>query len=121
MCSLEKVVAELFNSYVHQPDYSIKREEIESHPFVLLKHDEINPATGQRYLSVWNKVLFTTSDCAVCQEVLITWNVTRFRVRKIELSDWDNMFVEWIDENHDRYLDVYRSWDEGYNMYGANV
>ena len=63
---------------------------------------------------------FTTNDCVVVQEVEMKVGNTRFLVHKVEFSEWHTIFVEWIDEDHDRYLDCAQCWDEGWYMYGVD-
>ena len=110
----ERLVSSILETYVQTPDYSEKRAEIESHTFVTMK------LPGDR-VPHWYKVLFTTSDTAVVQEVLMTWDQTRFVVTPIPLSEWDTKFVEWIDEDHQRFWEVDESWQQGARQYGANV
>ena len=86
-----------------------------------LQQDGIHPETGKKFRPTWQKILFTTSDCVVVQEVEMTWNVTRFKVRKIPVEEWDDMFVEWIDADHNRFYDARQCWVDGARMYGAEV
>ena len=113
------VVSSLLRDYVVQPDYSEKREEIEAHEFVRLRQEGLNPRTGKEFLPTWHKVLFTTSDCVIVQEVELTWSLTRFKVRKIPMEDWNKTFVEWIDADHERFWEVEDCWDKGMRQYGA--
>ena len=96
--SVEALVGNIVQSFTHVvlPDHRDLRTKIESHEFVLLKKQ-------LKIESHWVKVLFTTAEYAVCQEVEMTCTDegtgTRFQVRKIDLSEWDSYFVEWIDNN----------------------
>ena len=67
------------------------------------------------------KVLFTSTTTVILQEVELTCGYTRFKVRQIALPDWKLWFIEWIDEEHDRYSDAVYCWERGMGMYGANV
>ena len=117
-------MAKLLETYVVQPDHSAKLEEIASHEFVKLQQDAIRPG-GEKWLPTWQKILFTTSDCVVVQEVQMTWNVTRFKVRKIHVEEWDDVFVEWTDKNQETFYDgefwIRECWNDGARMYGARV
>ncbi len=107
------------------PEYKELRAEIAKHPFLSMRLNlgMFNPETGDELnAGVWSKVLFALSDCAIVQEVLLTWNVTRFKIYKISFGDeWDSKFVEFIDEDHDRYDDIHESWEEGMREYGAGI
>ncbi len=110
--SLESTVASLIVDKL-QPDYSTLRAEIERHQFVSMNFHTPD------YVH-WYKVLFTTDYYAIVQQVLLDVGYTRFRTYKIALSaEWDDKFVGWIDEEHERYYDVLDSWNEGMGMYGA--
>lgn len=104
------VIAEVLKDYVVQPDYSEKLEEIQGHEFVSLK-----VKGGTR--GDWCKILFTTTDTAVVQEVELTWGHTRFQVFKVELKDWDTLFEGWLDDD----LVVLDCYENGMRMYGARV
>ncbi len=122
------------NKALLEPDYTEKREEIESHKYVSLKLDLgiIDPVTGNESEDAdWGKVLFTTSDSAIVQAVELEYGSTRFKVYKIALGEeWDMKFVEWIDEdwegtNRDgydtSYSVVHECWQEGAKMYFEEI
>ena len=96
--SVEALVGNIVQSFTHVllPDHRDLRTKIESHEFVLLKIENPEDAAHPEH---WAKVLFTTADCAICEEVEKTLGERRFQVRKIDLSEWDSYFVEWIDNN----------------------
>jgi hypothetical protein len=71
--------------------------------------------------TTWYKILFTTTDCVIVQDVLLNCGDTRFGVYKIQLSEWENVFGEWIDENHDRYQDCDEEFRNGMLSWGANI
>ncbi len=107
------------------PEYKELRAEIAKHPFLSMRLNlgTYNPETGDEFnAEVWSKILFVLPDCVIVQEVLLTWNATRFKTFKINFGEeWDSKFVEFIDEDHDRYSDVLESWDEGMREYGAEI
>ena len=113
----ETLVAKLLKTYVVQPDHSAKLEEIASHEFVLLHQDGIHPETGKKFRPTWHKILFTTSDCVVVQEVWMSAYITRFKVRKIHVEEWDDVFVEWTNKKEG----LRQCWNDGARMYGARV
>ena len=106
------VVSSLLHEYVVQPDYTQKREEIEAHEFVCL-----DVKGGIRNKGDWCKILFTTSDTAIVQEIELTHGHTRFQVFKVHLSEWDTKFVEWLDND----WIVQDCSQRGMRMYGARV
>jgi hypothetical protein len=106
------MVAKVLKDYVQQPDYSEKRAEIANHEFASLK---VHTANDKWNGSVWCKILFTTSDAVIVQEVEMTCNKTRFQVYKIEYPEWDEKFVEWLDDD----WVVRDCWQKGARMYGA--
>ena len=108
--SVNAVVSSLLLEYVVQPDYSEKREEIEAHELVRIK-------VKGKTRGNWCKILFTTSDTAIVQELELTHGFTRFQVFKVNLSEWDAKFVEWLDDD----WAVRDCNEEGMRMYGARV
>ena len=118
----ERLVSNLLLEYVNPPDYSELLYEIESYEFVILRCSlGLHPDTGKPFLPSWHKVLFTTSNCVIVQECEMTWNRTRFKVRKIDLDEWSDYFVEWMGTDHDRFSDARGCWEDGARMYGADV
>jgi hypothetical protein len=119
----ERVVSNLLETYL-TPDWSEKRAEITAHEFVRLRRKGVEgqEIVGHPEASSWYKVMFTTSDTAVVQELETKWDgPTRFHVGPVPLTKWDATFVEWIDEDHARYQDARSCWAEGMRMYGADV
>jgi hypothetical protein len=113
--SVENLVAKIIVEKL-QPDFTALREEIAKHQFVRMKDDL--DCTG----SSWNKVLFTTSESAIVQEVELTFNQTRFRTHNVAFgAEWKNKFVNWIDADNECYIIVLDCWERGMAMYGANV
>ena len=106
------VVSNLLRDYVTPRDFTQKREEIEAHKLV-----RIDVKGGTRNKGDWCKILFTTSDTAIVQEIELTWGHTRFQVFKVHLSEWDAKFVEWLDDD----WAVRDCNEEGMRMYGARV
>ena len=115
------VISSLLRDYAVQPDYSELREQLEGHEYVYLRTSGVHPDTGKPFLPTWSKILFTTTDTVVVQEVELTWGHTRFQVKGIPLTSWEDEFVEWINEDHHRYSDCVECWEEGMGMYGAEV
>ena len=111
------LVAQVLSSYVQTPDYSELREDIEKHAYARLRL-KTDACDKDGY---WYKILFTTSDCAVVQDVLLTWRDTRFAVHKVPLADWTDVFVEWMDEDHNRYDDCHYEYQRGMRSWGADV
>ena len=70
---------------------------------------------------MWYAVLYVTTDSVIIQDVLLTGDATRFDVHEVKLADWSNVFVEWIDEEHNRYVDCHESFVEGMREYGADI
>ena len=117
---INSVVSSLLKDFVVQPDYSAKREEIERHDLVVLKRQLTPNARGFITTHIY-KIMFVTSDTVICQEVEKTCNgLGRFDVRKFELSEWDQWFDSWIDEDHVLHRVMNDCWTEGMRMYGAN-
>jgi hypothetical protein len=114
----ERLVSNLLETYVQTPDWSAKRTEIRSHKFVSLRR---SGTIWYPLCTIWYKVLFTTSDTVVVQQVELTGGETRFQVEGIPLAEWDARVEEWIDEDNVRYEDVRSAWAEGMGMYGADV
>ena len=115
--SVENLVANLIVEKL-QPDFTALRDEIAKHKFVHMKLnlDEAFDAP------TWAKVLFTTSESAIVQEVELTFDQTRFVTFNVAFgAEWDKCFVNWIDEDHSRFRDVLDCWERGMGMYGANV
>jgi len=116
------VVSKLLTDFVQQRDFSELRETIESHKYAKLKHHVIHNTGMYPNATTWYKILFTTTDCVIVQDVLLKCGDTRFGVHKIQLSDeWENVFGEWIDENHDRYQDCDYEFRNGMRSWGANI
>ena len=113
--SVEALVGNIVQSFTHVvlPDHRDLRTKIESHEFVLLKKQLTPNPEDTAHPEHWAKVLFTTADCAICEEVEKTLGERRFQVRKIDLSEWDSYFVEWID-NNSLCSDI---WRRGATMY----
>ena len=110
--SLDKCLADLIVEQM-QPDYTAIREEIQRHPFVIMKLTRCNH---------WYKVLFTTDYFAIVQELELTVGHSRFKTYKIAFGDeWNTKFREWMDLDQDRYEDALNCWQRGMGMYGARV
>ena len=122
------VIGVLVKDFVTPPDYSELMKDIcQNHAddFVELhKFDAVNPVCpgATKPLPELYKILFTTSDAIIVQELEKSWNRTRFEVRKIEAGEWDDYFVGWLAPGDDKYgwLGT-SSWVDGMRMYGANV
>ena len=118
------MVGQLIKEFVQEPDHTELREEIALHDFALLKFPD-EPARENMY-TLWSgdspslyKVLFTSRDCAVVETCEMRFDKTRFCVRKIELAEWSEHLVRWVDEGDDR--DVCEStWEVGIDMYRYN-
>ena len=120
--SLESCVADLIVEQM-QPDYTVLREEIESHHFVSMmlhlgtwhpvtKKENVRPKKG--------RVLFTTDYFAIVQELEMTVEHTRFKTWKIALGqEWNEKFLEWIDVEHARFSECVAEWEDGMRMYGG--
>ena len=125
--SVENLVANLIVEKL-QPDFTALRDEIATHQFVHMKLNldmDIDAPT-------WAKVLFTTSESAIVQEVELTFDQTRFKTYNIAFgTEWTNKFVNWIDPDpspdndypspDNDYPIVLDCWERGMGMYGANV
>jgi hypothetical protein len=107
------------------PDFSELREEIGKHEFVSMRIDlgTNDPDTGDEFtLPSWTKVLFVLPNCAIVQEVCLTWTATRFKTHKIMYGEeWESKFHGWIDADHPRHQDCLDSWEEGMREYGADI
>ena len=121
--SSEQLVSQILLDYVEIPDYSNLMEDINDNhglDFVTLKSDGICPETGNPWLPQLFKVLFTTSDTIIVQQVLMTFDTTRFRVRKIHAEEWADFFESWLKPGDKRYLPQGKfPWENGCRMYGA--
>ena len=109
---IESLVADLLEKYIAPPDYSERLEDIESHGFVVLSG--VGDVCKVDYDKAY-KVMFTTSDgTIVLQEVTMSSQETRFQLYRVHINEWENVFVEWVDSDHDRYGRMCYYWDEGY-------
>ena len=119
------VIAKTLHNYIQAPDYSELMEninEIHAEDFVELKSDGICPATGNPWLPRYHKVLICTSDTIIVQELGLSRNRTRFRVRMIPAKDWDEFFISWLAPGDEDYISLGLSmWNQGFRMYGADV
>ena len=118
------LLAKIVKDYVQCPTFEELRSEIEQHKYANLRyhvvmktrHAETRPDVNQ-----WYAVLYITSDCVVIQDVLLKCEDTRFAVHVVKLEDWNTVFMEWIDAEHDRYVDCRESFVEGMREYGADL
>ena len=120
----ETIVAKIVTDYVLPPDYTNLMRDINdnhSEDFVKLKSDGICPATGNPWLPTYYKVLFTTSDTIIVQQIQMSYDLTRFRVRKFHASEWSDYFVSWLSHGDEAYNDYKELWDLGAAFYGADV
>ncbi len=108
------VVAKIVGSYVQPTDYSALVEEIGNQRYAALQLE------GDQ-IPHWYAMLYTTPQCVIVQDVLLKVECTRFRVSKVPLSDWNNVFKHWIDEDHPRYVDCHSEYEEGMRSWGADV
>jgi hypothetical protein len=119
---VNSVLAKVLQDYVQQPDHSTVRDEVETYldGFVVLKQ-RLEKIDGKPWPTRWSKILFTTTESAIVEHVEMTWNKTRFTVKKINYEDWGDWFVSFISREHDAYQTVSNCWEEGARMYGAGV
>ena len=75
---IDSVVGTLVKDFLQKPDYSPLMEEIATH-----EEDFCNLTFEGETEPKLYKVLFTTDDTIIVQELELTWNRTRFEVRKI--------------------------------------
>ena len=118
---LQNVISQVISDIL-QPDYTDLRNEIEKHAFVRMKLNlgTFNPESGDEFTTpVWGKVLYTCKECAIVQELELTWNVARFKTYRIMFGcEWESKFIEFIDEDHPDYDRIGQSsWVDGYRMY----
>jgi hypothetical protein len=120
---INAVVGTLIKEYVAEPDYTELREEIAKHADDFVVWDwkpKGEPRKG--LLNREYKVIATTKDCVVLQELQMTWNKTRFQVHVVELKLWGEYFVEWLTPEDEKYQFLGVScWEDGARMYGARV
>ena len=90
-------------------DYSKLIKEIKKHEFVHLKLNDEN--------SEWAKVIFTTENSCIVEEVQLTGNFTRFQKYEIPYCEWDSKFDGWLDRGDARYYDALFCWAEGMANY----
>jgi hypothetical protein len=120
------VVGVLVKEFALPPDYSTLMEELATHEndFVRLHTlDSIAPVCpGAIPIPRMFKILFTTDEAIIVQELELTWGNSRFEVRKIDACEWDDYFVEWLTPEDEDYGYLGRSlWVDGMRMYGAEV
>ncbi len=108
------VVAKIVGSYVQPTDYSALVEEIGNQRYAALQLEKDT-------VPAWYVMLHTTPQCVIVQDVLLKVACTRFRVSKVQLSDWNKVFKHWIDEDHDSYWICHREYKEGMRSFGADV
>ena len=116
---INAVVAKVLKDYVTPPDYSeLMRDINENHAndFVVLKQDGRHPTTGKRFEPTDYKVLFTTSDTIVVQEVQMSFGRTRFKVRKFHAKEWPDYYEGWV-----TWSELTRMWEDGCRYYGADL
>ena len=112
---INSVVSKIVKDYIQAPDYSALREEIGNHAYAHLQREE------DKFCPQWYVILFTTSESAIVQEVLLTCGYTRFRVSKIHLSKWAAVFKNWIDVDHECYFACNNEYEKGMRAFGAEV
>ena len=117
---INAVVGTLLKDYVQQPCHDELLDEIKTHKYVVLRipseTDFISDGAGY-----WFAILHVTSDSVVVQEVEMTAGETRFIVRIVKCVDWNEVFVGWVDEDHERWNDCDYAWQVGMGMYGADT
>ena len=117
---INETIGNLIQGYVQTPDYSALREELETHSYAKLKHHVIHNTGRFPDATAWYKILFVTTDCVIVQDVLLRYDHNnRFGTYKIELANWENVFSEWIDEEHDRYEDCHYEYQMGMRSLGV--
>ena len=120
MACINTVISKILLNYVNPLEYSKLMKDInENHAgdFVELKQDGSPPA--------FYKVLFTTTDTIIVENLSFKGHMTRFEVRKIDAAQWDDYFVRWInykaeDETNTRiplYGLLSLQWKIGAGMY----
>ena len=70
--SIDAVVGVLLKGYIQQPDFSAIRDEIEDHKapgFCVLKNETYVPEIGAIKAPTWWKIMFTTAESVVVQEL----------------------------------------------------
>tara|TARA_B110000467_G_C17832225_1_gene220538 strand:+ start:59 stop:484 length:426 start_codon:yes stop_codon:yes gene_type:complete len=118
---LNSVISKVIKDIL-EPDYTKLRKEIEKTLFVKMKLNlgTFNPESGEEFVTpVWGKVMYTCKECAIVQELELTWNASRFKTYKIMFgNEWDTKFVSFINEDHPDYIHLgLRTWEDGYHMY----
>ena len=111
--SVENIVANLIVEKL-QPDFTALREEIATHKFMYMRLNLDTAIVAPKFA----KVLFTTSESAVVQEVELTCGRTRFMTYNIAFGEeWEKKFVNWIDPDNDSYEVISDCWQCGMRMY----
>ncbi len=107
------------------PDYKDLCEEIQRHEFISMRLNlgRFNPDTGDEFTApVWAKALFVLPDCAIVQEVQVSYDATRFKTYKVMFGqEWEQKFAEYIGSDHEQYEICLELWQDGMRYYGADV
>jgi len=108
------LVAKVLKDYVQVPTYEELKEEIQNQEYAEMK-------LSTDTIPDWYAMLYVTTEHVVVQDVLLTAGQTRYETHLVKLSEWNTYFVEWIDENHNRYEDCHYEFRNGMRSYGADV
>ena len=128
------VVSSIINDYAPNPELAelarnwLKFEELKAelakHEYADLKHWVINDpnetSEQRRDATAWYKIKHILIDTVIVEDVLLRAGKTRFDTYVIKLSDWDTVFGEWIDRDHDRWWDCDSEYREGMRVWGAH-
>jgi len=114
------VVAKILKDYVQCPTFEELRAEIQQQRYANLRYHVLMKtpfAETRPHVNHWYAVLYVTNDSVIIQDVLLKCAATRFAVHVVKLEDWNTVFMEWIDEDHNRFDDCHRSFVEGMREY----
>ena len=118
--SMDAVVGQIVKDYIQQPDYSEIRDKVQQH---LDEHGGFVRVRTKAYFSYpahvtcWGKILFTTGDSVVLEDLEMICTKTRFNVQQILYTDWANVVKQYIDETHEDFRVCRNVWEDGCRMY----
>ena len=121
--SVESVVSKLLLEYVQQPDYSEIKDQVEEYTADGYGFVELKQSLSPDACTKLSKILFTTTDSVIVQNLELTVASTRFTVQQILYSDWENWFVKHIPfvNTPGLFRLCLDCWTDGFRMYGGNV
>ena len=121
---INAVVTSILKDYVQTPTFEELKADISRYQYVGLRDHFVNDVKySGRYGHVtgWYKIKHVLSEAVIVEEVLLKCGKTRFDTHVVKLSEWDKVFGEWIDSDHDHWFDCDFEYKNGMRSWGARV